>query len=142
MPYLRRLGLDVEYRGFDVSESMLKHARREHGGPQVEFVGRVDELQPTDYTVASGIFNVKLDVSDDDWLDYVLETIEVLARLSRRGFAFNMLTSYSDADKMRPDLYYGDPMFFFDHVKRRYARNVAVLHDYGLYEFTILARLG
>ena len=28
-----------------------------------------------------------------------------------------MLTSYSDADKMRPDLYYGDPAFFFDHCQ-------------------------
>jgi hypothetical protein len=41
---------------------------------------------------------------------------------------------------MRPDLYYGDPCALFDHCKRRYARNVAVLHDYGLYEFTILVR--
>lgn len=142
VPYLRRRGLDVDYRGFDVSELMLTHARREHGGPQAVFVGHVDELEPADYTVASGIFNVKLDVSDEDWLEYVLETVELLARLSTRGFAFNMLTSYSDAEKMRPDLYYGDPAFFFDHVKRTYARNVALLHDYGLYEFTILARLG
>jgi hypothetical protein len=122
---------------------MLDHARREHGdSPRVTFVGSEDELEPADYTVASGIFNVKLDVSEEDWREYVLRTLETIARLSTRGFAFNMLTSYSDADMMRPDLYYGDPAFFFDHVKRRYARNVALLHDYGLYEFTILARLG
>ena len=105
------------------------------------FVGSEEELEPADYTVASGIFNVKLDVSDEDWREYVLRTLETIGRLSSRGFAFNMLTSYSDADRMRPDLYYGDPGFFFDHVKRRYARNVALLHDYGLYEFTIIVRL-
>lgn len=141
VPYLQKRGFDSDYRGFDVSEPMLEHARREYAGPRTSFVGRVNELGPADYTVASGIFNVRLDVPEEGWREYVLETIESIAGLSKRGFAFNMLTSYSDADRMRPDLYYGDPAFFFDHVKRRYARNVALLHDYGLYEFTIIVRL-
>jgi hypothetical protein len=57
-----------------------------------------------------------------------------------RGFAFNCLTAYSDQDKMRPDLHYADPCELFDICKRKYSRNVALLHDYGLYEFTILVR--
>ena len=43
-------------------------------------------------------------------------------------------------ERMRPDLYYADPCRLFDHCKRRYSRHVALLHDYGLYEFTILVR--
>lgn len=57
-----------------------------------------------------------------------------------QGFSFNCLTSYSDKEKMRPDLYYADPSKIFDLCKRRYSRNVAVLHDYGLYEFTVIVR--
>ena len=55
-----------------------------------------------------------------------------------------MLTRYSDADRMsqRPDLFFGDPLFFFDYCKRNFARNVALLHDYDLYDFTILVRKG
>jgi SAM-dependent methyltransferase len=141
--YLKRHGLPVRYTGYDLSKSMLEHAVREQADPpRFTFVTALDELEPADYTVASGIFNVKLDVSDSEWKEYVLRELETLARLSRRGFAFNMLTSYSDFDKMRPDLYYGDPRVFFDHCKRRYARNVALLHDYGLYEFTMIVRLG
>jgi hypothetical protein len=56
------------------------------------------------------------------------------------GFAFNCLTAYSDAHKMQSYLYYADPCRLFDLCKRRYSRNVALLHDYGLYEFTILVR--
>jgi SAM-dependent methyltransferase len=138
--FLGARGLDVDYRGFDLSESMLEHARREHEG--ATFVGSGDELTPADYTVASGIFNVKLDVPVEAWREYVLGTIETIAGLSRKGFAFNMLTSYSDADRMRDDLYYGDPRFFFDLCKREYSRHVALLHDYGLYEFTMIVRLG
>jgi putative ABC transport system permease protein len=75
-----------------------------------------------------------------DWRAYVNETIDRLAELSLRGFAFNCLTSYADADRMRPDLFYADPCELFDRCKRRYARNVALMHDYDLYEFTILVR--
>jgi hypothetical protein len=41
---------------------------------------------------------------------------------------------------MREDLYYADPARLFDHCKTRFARNVTLLHDYGLYEFTMLVR--
>ena len=136
--FLDERGGDVDYRGFDVSPRMIEEARRLY--PQRTFATSADELEPADYTVASGVFNLRLEVDDAAWRDYVLETLETVDRLSTRGFAFNMLTSYSDEDRMRPDLYYGDPCFFFDHCKRRFSRHVALLHDYGLYEFTIVVR--
>jgi hypothetical protein len=90
---------------------------------------------------ASGIFNVKLDAPSDRWHAYIIETIDHMASLSRRGFAFNLLTAYADEDRKRPDLYYGDPGFFFDHCARRYARlGTALLQDYGLFEFTMIVR--
>jgi hypothetical protein len=61
--------------------------------------------------------------------------------LSVRGVAFNMLTAYSDPGHMRADLYYADASFYFDYCMRRFPRRVALLHDYDLYEFTILIRL-
>ena len=41
---------------------------------------------------------------------------------------------------LRPDLYFADPLFYFDFCKRTFALDVALLHDYGLYDFTILVR--
>jgi hypothetical protein len=84
---------------------------------------------------------MKLTAVDQEWQEYVVRTLHELARLSIRGFAFNSLTSYSDPPRMRPDLYYPDPCFYFDYCKRHFSRNVALLHDYDLYEFTILVRL-
>jgi hypothetical protein len=140
--YAERAGLDLDYRGFDVAPEMVEEARRRNPTlPASAFVTDVAGLQPTDFTVASGIFNVKLTTPVADWQAYVQATLDDIARLSRRGFAFNMLTSYSDADRMRPDLYYGDPCQYFDVCKRKYSKWVALLHDYGLYEFTILVRL-
>ena len=60
--------------------------------------------------------------------------------VSLKGFAFNVLTLYSDVEKRRFDLHYADPLALFDHCKRYYSRFVTLLHDYPLYEFTILVR--
>jgi SAM-dependent methyltransferase len=140
--YLELKDHEFRYVGFDVSPTMRAHARETHAGdPRIAFVEEESGLQLADYTVASGIFNVKLDIPDSEWASYVEETVVRIAALSRRGFAFNMLTSYSDPELMRADLFYGDPRYFFDLCKMRYSRNVALLHDYGLYEFTIITRL-
>ena len=104
------------------------------------FVSDRGGLTRADFVVASGIFNVRMNASDADWHGYVLSTIDELATLALRGFAFNALTAYSDADKRRKDLYYADPLEIFDYCKRTHSPQVALLHDYPLYEFTIIVR--
>ena len=140
VPYLRERGVPFVYTGLDISPAMVAAARQLHGGADAAFVGSEAELPAADYAVASGIFNVKLDMPEEDWLEYMLETIERLDRLASRGFAFNVLSLYSDPERRRPDLFYADPLFLFDHCKTRFSREVALLHDYPLYEFTLLVR--
>jgi SAM-dependent methyltransferase len=141
LDHLRRAGSDAEYRGFDISAAMIDSARQTHAAEHPALFSTDESvLDGCDFVVASGIFNVRLKAALDAWQEYVAATIERLARLARKGFAFNMLTSYSDPERMRDDLYYGDPCHWFDHCKRRYSRHVALLHDYGLWEFTILVR--
>jgi hypothetical protein len=120
---------------------MISRAKESYGGiDSVDFVSDKQSMIATDYTVASGVFNVQLDTSTTEWEAYVLHNLGVLNALSRRGFAFNLLTKYSDPELMRPDLYYADPLFFFDYCKNNFSRFVALLHDYPLYEFTILVK--
>jgi len=104
------------------------------------FTSQFDEIPEVDYAVVSGTFNMKLDASNTDWTGLVIDCITRMNQRSRKGMAFNMLTRYSDPEHMRPDLYYADPCFFFDYCKRNFSKNVALLHDYGLYDFTILVR--
>lgn len=137
---LTERGQPFRYLGYDVSEEMILRAGRLHPGDQCRFTTDEKELEPSDYVIASGILNVRLETPQARWKQYVLETLDELHRLSLKGFAFNALTSYSDPEHMRNDLYYADPSWLFDHCKRTYSRQVALLHDYGLYEFTILVR--
>ena len=95
---------------------------------------------PSPYAVASGIFNVRPGIDDARWCAYVVETLHQLNELGHAGFAFNMLTAYSDPARQRPDLFYADPLFYFDYCRTQFSKRVALLHDYPLFEFTILVR--
>ena len=138
---LERDGRPFRWIGFDISDAMRDEARARYGQRrECHVVADDSKLEAVDFVVASGIFNVRLDADEVVWRQYVDRTVERLHELSRRGFAFNMLTSYSEPEKMRKDLYYADPLDWFDRCKRRYSRHVALLHDYGLWEFTIIVR--
>jgi SAM-dependent methyltransferase len=139
--YLAGRGYRFKYTGFDIAPSMIEAARSSYADhSNSAFVTDAAELTPADYTVASGIFNVRLDNTDEDWLSYLLDTANRMWEISQRGMAFNCLTSYSDAGYMRDYLYYASPTYLFDYCKTHFSKQVALLHDYGLYEFTILVR--
>jgi len=139
--YLMQQEYDFSYCGFDLSDAMITRARDLYDdNPACSFTTEYHALPIADYTIASGIFNVKQGAADLMWQDYVLETLAQLNDKSARGFAFNLLTSYSDVEKQRADLYYADPLFYFDYCKRTFSKYVTLLHDYPLYEFTLLVR--
>ena len=139
--YLAQTFPDFHYCGVDISPEMIQAARlRCQKYQNCRFVeGRIPDAL-SDYCIASGIFNVRLEHSDTDWLDHIVQTLDVMHTYSRCGFAFNCLTSWSDANRMRKTLYYPDPAKIFNLCVERYGRRVALLHDYELYEFTILVR--
>jgi SAM-dependent methyltransferase len=141
LDYLSLDGRTISYAGFDVAQSMVDAARRRFAeASDARFALGAEPDAIADFGVASGIFNVRNATPDDEWQAYFEATLDVLDRTSEKGFAFNCLTSWSDADKMRAYLYYADPCKLFELCKRKYSRNVALLHDYQLYEFTILVR--
>lgn len=141
--FLQKTDWQFEYYGIDLIEEMIVAGRKGHKDfPHAHFTTREDELPVADYLLAGSIFNIKLEASYQDWQEFVVTTLQRMNALCSKGFSFDMLTKYSDADRMaqRPDLFYADPLFFFDLCKRNFSRNVALLHDYGLYDFTILVR--
>ncbi len=141
LDYLQEKNVNCTYIGVDVSRQMIMAAEKRHAATtKARFITSAEPSEVADYGVASGIFNVRLGHSEHEWFEYLQSTLDILDRTSKLGFSFNCLTSFSDAEKKRDYLYYADPCKLFDLCKRRYSRQVALLHDYGLYEFTILIR--
>lgn len=141
LDYLHDKHANCTYLGLDVSQEMIRVAEQRHAAAeQARFITAIEPDVVTDYGLARGIFNVRLGRSVAEWFDYLQATLDILNRTSSLGFAFNYLTSYLDEDKKRDYLYYEDPCRLFHLWKRHYSRQVALLYDYGLYEFTILVR--
>jgi SAM-dependent methyltransferase len=141
--HLLQKGWDFRYYGFDILAKMVETARSLHQAhANARFLTEQSALPACKYVIASGIFNSKFQASATEWRDHTLQVITQMHALSTGGFAFNILSSYSDVDRMaqRPDLYFADPLFYFDYCKRHYSRDAALLHDYGLYDFTIIVR--
>lgn len=137
------LHIDIQYTGYDILESMVAGAKELYGdSPKARFIhiAQMESIERADYSVSSGIFNLKGEHREAYWLNYILSAIDIMDQKSGQGFAFNMLTQYSNHDCMKPDLFYADPCFFFDFCKKKYSRNVALLHDYNEYDFTIIVR--
>ncbi len=133
-------GLDLRYAGYDMIGDMISEASKKFQNDQrAAFfkIETVQDIKPADYTFASGIFNLKFSISEKQWLSYILETIRTMSLNSSKGISFNCLTSYSDKEFMREELYYPDPLFIFDFCKKEISRNVALYHDYNEYDFTI-----
>jgi SAM-dependent methyltransferase len=139
--FLRAEGYRGHFTGYDIAPEMIEKARELHGETedrQWRIGAEPDDA--ADFAIASGIFNVKGDVPNAIWTRYIRQTIDVLAGAGRRGFAFNVLSLSSDPERRRPNLYYADPADMLAYCLSRYGRSVALLQDYGLYEFTILVR--
>ncbi len=140
--YLQKQNLEHSYVGYDISSEQVAAASGLHAADaDCRFVTDLSGLEPVDFVVGSGIFNVKLEATIETWEASIRSTLETMAGLSRKGFGFNMLTRYSDADRQREHLYYGDPAEYVRHCLGKFSRHLVLKHDYGLYDFTILVRM-
>lgn len=129
------------FYGYDILESMVQEAYKLHPDTGKYFFStNFVDFPQVDYCIASGVFNIKLDFSYRGWTEYVLECLNQMNQLAIKGISVNFLTKYSDPDRMSSRLYYADPNFMFDYCKTHFSKNVALLHDYRLYDFTILVK--
>ena len=136
--YLNR-GFDAQllrYTGYDISAEMLGAAKARLADARAAFVQGPEVTSDADYTFVSGTFNVKLQASDAEWDAYVKRQLETMYLRSRRGLAFNLLTSY--VDWKAENLFYADPRDYFDFCKTKLSRFVSLHHDARLYEWTML----
>lgn len=126
------------YYGYDISEKMLTAAEQLVADPRAEFIKSSFVARKADYSFVSGTFHVKGGAIDEIWSEYIKKALMNLAEMSLRGFAFNAFTTY--VDWKQENLYYADPFVFFDFCKSNISRYVSLLHDYPLFEWTIIVQ--
>lgn len=137
--YIDDLGVECDYVGYDIAPAMIDAAVRSHGlHDDRRFTSDAGELEPADIVVASGIFNVKLEIPRTNWAHHAGDTIARLGALARRRLAFNMLPAASAQELERDDLYYANADAVVRYCRAVIGGEVALREDYGLWEFTVV----
>jgi SAM-dependent methyltransferase len=137
--FLDRRGDQFTYTGFDIAPAMVTAARRRYAGrDDCTFTDTWDAVDVADVSVASGVFNVRLDSPDAVWMAHLRTGLSDLARISRYAFAFNVLSLRSDPERRRRDLFYADPDAVLAECRQRFSQRSYVVDGYGLWEFTVV----
>jgi SAM-dependent methyltransferase len=137
----RHRGAKVDYLGTDLSQAMIdqvKPSRR----PSIRsrFVVASSIPRVADYSVASGIFNVRLQQSTACWTLFVEQMLTAMHAASRLGFAVNFLAPVGSGMQDIPELYRTSPEVWMHYCERQFNAKVELARDYGMCEFTLLVR--
>jgi hypothetical protein len=137
--YLEERFPQALYSGSEVCEEFLEICRRRF--PEGSFYLRdVAEQTPAeryDYVTQSGTLNGRLGIPQDSWQRYVFSMLSAMYAMARKGIAANFLTTYGDAELMRPELHYQDEKLLMDFVARNLSRHFELDMAGPLYEFTL-----
>ncbi len=137
---LRHGGARIAYDGIDLSPSMIATAsKRWSTRPQTAFRVASRCLKTADYSIASGVFNVRLSQPIDAWEIYIEHILRDLCDRSRVGFAVNFMLPHDDAPTEN-ELYRTPRSRWIAFCRKRLSCTVTPLTGYGLREFTLLAR--
>ncbi|HMK83789.1 MAG TPA: class I SAM-dependent methyltransferase [Candidatus Bathyarchaeia archaeon] len=133
---VRRGVKGIKYTGIDIVENLTEMARKRFRDSAKFEVADIMELdQEFDYVLNLGIFNVKLDSRDVEFLEHFVKPILLkMWALAKVGVAASFMTDM--VDYKNRNLYYASPSEIFNFLRERLSRHVSLRHDYGLYEFT------
>jgi SAM-dependent methyltransferase len=136
----RHKGAKVDYLGIDLSQAMVEQARARYRSRRAaRFVVGAASDRVADYSLASGLFNVRIDQPLPAWEHFIEETLRGLAATSTRGFAVNFLAPLPDGMEGKPELYRTPAAPWVQFIEEEAGWQVRVLAAYGMREFTLLA---
>lgn len=137
----RYRGLKLDYLGTDLSQAMIDQAQTSTTpSASARFMVTGEIPRVADYSVASGIFNVRLKQSTARWELFIMQTLAGMHAASRIGFAVNFLAPAGPDMLPIPELYRTAPEPWITHCQREFGAAVELIQGYGMREFTLLVR--
>jgi SAM-dependent methyltransferase len=136
--YLRQRGWKGRYTGVELVPELIAEARKRYANDAaatfISADGQTFALpSKADMAVALGIFNHRL---HQDNFEFVRQTIENMWGLTEKILVCDFLSTSSDPDRRREDLFYADPRDIYG-LAARYSRRVAIHHAYMPFEFQV-----
>jgi SAM-dependent methyltransferase len=130
----------VDYLGIDVVPAMVDAARSLWPRHRKRFIAGALSPRIADYSVASGIFNVRLEIPLALWERHVERTLLQMRETSKIGFAVNFLVPVPPNIDSPPELYRAPLGAWGAFCEHTLGAEVRHLTGYGLHEETLLVR--
>jgi SAM-dependent methyltransferase len=138
---MRHATTEIDYLGVDLSQAMVRRARRRFPGPGRRFVVATSSPRIADYSIASGVMNVSLGHPREVWENFITSILQDIRRTSRRGFSVNFKADDGNAAHDLADgLYRTSPQRWIDFCESELGCSVETIDGYGMREFTLLIR--
>lgn len=134
--FLREHFPNASYSGADINPKMIERALERDASLAVEQRDIVSNPPPpADYVVASGIFNLRMQHTDEAWETVVRSVLKAMYAMAKRGIAANFLSSH--VDWKREIAYHQDPARTLQFALTELSRFAEVRHAYYPWEFTL-----
>jgi len=125
------------YSGCDINPKMVERALRRIPTARLEVRDVVSAPPPpADYVVASGIFNLRMNLSSERWWGIVRDVLRAMYGAARKGIAANFLSSL--VDWQREIAFHQDPAVALQFAQSELSRFVELRHAYYPWEFTLM----
>lgn len=138
LDYIRRNGRrEIDYRGLDISDKFIALCRDKFPGTAfaaADILERPDAAEVADYLIMNGVFTEKRDLTQDEMLRYMQDTLSAAWPLARKGLAFNVMSKQVEWE--REDLFHLSFDALGGFLSGRMTRHIVLRQDYGLYEYT------
>jgi SAM-dependent methyltransferase len=126
------------YFGYDISKAMIEAAKQKVSDPRAFFILSHKATENADYSFVSGTYNMKMAADEDEWLEYIEESIVHLWSKTKISMGFNMLNIESPLREHT--LYYADPNHFVKFCQKNLGANVRMINLLHPNEFVIFIR--
>lgn len=130
----------ITYHGIDIAPAMIQTARPiwKHNKLATFSIGS-ECPDVADYSLASGVFNIKLDWPVEAWEAYISSILIDLREKSRLGFSVNFMLPLDEPSDEK-SLYRTPPDHWVNFLQALDC-SIEQVSNYGLREFTLLARI-
>jgi SAM-dependent methyltransferase len=129
----------IEYFGIDLVDEMIQKAKMTYPEIADHFITgdfKSFEFKTTvNFVISSGVFNLKGENNDEQFMAHILRTIELMFVRSDRGIVFNMMTPAPDFKD--PKLFYPSLDPFFSFIYQKLSRKIIISTSYPLWKITI-----
>ena len=138
--FLKNKGIK-KYFGSDISEIMIdKSKKRFEKVKNVQFkklniYKDLKKIPKYDFTVASGIFNIKNNFSNKLWSEYYYDSIFKMFIKSKKGLSFNILNF--DCEYKNPKNFYPKLEKTLSFIRKDMTKKILINNTYDLWEYTI-----